>query len=122
MYRNGLLNGMSIYIELLLVALVVDYIVGLSGWTDTWLGWLSKFTAKHGYGPVRELRPFSCPQCMTWWCCLAWCILQGEFTLPLVAYSAGLAFFSVTLENVCISIREATLELVDLVNRWMRRD
>lgn len=113
---------MSIYLELLLVAVVVVYVVSLSGWTDTWLGWLSKFTARHGYGPVRELKPFSCAQCMTWWCCLLWCLIRGRFSLPLVAYSAGLAFFSLTLENVSIFIRDGLLKLVALLERWTSKD
>lgn len=111
---------MSIYLELLLVSLVVVYIVSLSGWTDTWLGWLSKFTARYGYGPVRELRPFSCAECMTWWCCLAWCVVRGSFTLPLVAYSAGLAFFSLPLEKLCIFIRDGILELIAALDRWIQ--
>ena len=106
---------MSIYIELLFITAIVVYIVGLSGWTDTWLGWLSAFTKLMGRGPVRELRPFSCPQCMVWWCCLAWLLYQGAFTLPLIAYSAGLAFFSNTIQNLCISIREALLKLTSLL-------
>ena len=51
---------MSTYFELLLVAAIVVYIVDLSGFTQTWLGWLSKLLK----GPVRQLRPFSCGQCM----------------------------------------------------------
>ena len=109
---------MSIYVELLLIAVVVVYIVGLSGWTDTWLGWLSKIL----HGRVRELRPFSCTQCMVWWSCLGWCIYRHAFTLPLIAYSGGLAFFSLTLENVCISIREATLVIVAAFNAWIAKD
>ena len=109
---------MNIYVELLLVALIVTYIVALSGWTETWLGWLGKLLK----GPVRSFRPFSCAQCMTWWCCLAWLLIKGQFSLPLVAYSAGLATFSNTIENLCISIREGLLELIALVNRWIMRD
>lgn len=112
---------MSIYSDLLLVAAVVVYIVALSGFTQTWLGWLSKFTARYGYGPVHQLRPFSCAQCMTWWCCLLWALLQGELTLPVVAYSAALAFFSITLENVLIFIREGLLWLLTKLNAlWMK--
>ncbi len=109
---------MNIYVELILVALIVTYIVSLSGWTDTWLGWLSRWL----HGPVREFRPFSCAQCMTWWCCLAWLLYRGRFELPLVAFSAGLAFYSITLENVCISIREWALKLLRLLDRWTTKD
>lgn len=113
---------MSIYIELLLVAVVVIFIVDISGWTDTWLGWLSKFTTKYGRGPVRDLPPFTCSLCMTWWCCLAWLLIRGQFTLPLVAYSAGLATFSNTIQNLCISIREVLNKLLLLVERWIMKD
>lgn len=113
---------MSIYLELPLLAVVVVYIVSLSGWTETWLGWLSRFTARHGYGPVRSLRPFSCSQCMTWWCCLAWCLVRGQFTLPLIAYCALLAFNSLTVENLCISIREGLLKVLRIFDEWIARD
>ena len=89
---------MSIYVELFLVAFVTVYVVALSGFTDTWLGWLSRFTSRYGYGPVKELRPFSCPLCMTWWCCLAWCLIRHRLSLPAVAVSAGLSCFSITVE------------------------
>lgn len=108
---------MNIYFELLLVAAVVSYVVALSGFTQTWLGWLSKLLK----GPVRSLRPFSCSQCMTWWCCLAWCLFRGQLSLPLVAYSAGLAFFSMTLENFLIFLREALLWCLGKLNAlWMQ--
>lgn len=103
---------MNIYLELLLVAIVVTYIVDLSGWTDSWLGWLSAFTKRQGYGPVRELKPFSCGQCMTWWSCLAWAVIRGAFTLPVVAACAGYAFMSLTLCQLCLSIRERLLRWI----------
>lgn len=113
---------MNIYIELLLLATLVVYIVDLSGWTETWLSWLSRFTSRYGRGPVRELRPFSCSLCMVWWCCLAWLLYRHAFTIPLIAYSAGLSFFSNTIQNLCISIREALLTLTTMMTRWMERD
>lgn len=107
---------MSIYFDLLLVTVIVVYIVALSGFTQTWLGWLSKFTARYGYGPVHQLRPFSCPQCMTWWCCLGWAALKGSLSLPVVAYCAALAFFSITVENILIFLREGLLWVLSKLN------
>jgi len=112
---------MSIYFEMLLLTLVVVWIVDLSGWTQTWLGWLSRFTARHGYGPVKELRPFSCSQCSAWWCCLLWALLQGELSLATVAAAAGCAFLSRTLCEMLIFIREALTGLVITLERWTQR-
>ena len=114
---------MNIYLELLLLTCVVVYIVDLSGWTETWLGWLSRWTRKHGAGPVRSLKPFSCSQCMTWWCGLLWCILFDQLDIVLVAYCAALAFFSITVENVLIFSRECILWLLSKLNGlWIPKD
>lgn len=113
---------MNLYVELLLVAVVVVYVVDLSGWTQTWLGWLSKFTTRRGYPPVKSLRPFSCSLCSVWWCCLLWCLVRKNFTLPSVAASAGLSFFSMTISQVLIFIRDAASELVARLTRWITKD
>ena len=111
---------MNIYLELLLLTCLVVFIVDLSGWTQTWLGWLSKFTARYNLPPVTQLRPFSCSLCMTWWCCLAWALIRGEFTLPVVAASAGYAFMSITIREVFIFIREALTKGLANVERWLQ--
>jgi len=113
---------MSIYFEMLLLALVSVYVVDLSGWTQTWLGWLSRFTRRHGYGDVKQLRPFSCSQCTTWWLCLGWAAYRGDFTLATVAASAGYAFLSRTLCEMLVFIREALTGLVITLERWTQRD
>lgn len=105
---------MNIYTELLLVTCIVTYIVDLSGWTDTWLRWLS-----HRLGrAVRAVKPFSCAQCMTWWCCLLWVIIRGQFSLPTVAACAGFAFCSITVSETLIFIREAALWLLRKIGKW----
>ena len=110
---------MSIYLSLLLLSCVVVYVVDLSGWTQTWLGWLSRFTTRHGYPPVKELRPFSCSLCMTWWICLLYAYLRNSFTLPVVAYIAGLSFLSITLRELFIFIRETLTNAIANLNKWL---
>ena len=113
---------MNIYIDMLLTTAIVVYIVDLSGWTDTWLGWLSRFTQKHGYGRVSQLRPFTCGQCMTWWCCLALALIRGELTLATTAAAAGYAFLSRTIGSLMILIREGIQVLLATFDRWIHRD
>ena len=110
---------MSIYIDLLLLACIVVYIVDLSGWTSTWLGWLSRFTARFGYPPVKELRPFSCSLCLVWWCGLAWAWYCGELSLLTLAYTAGLSFLAVTIREGFIFIRETLTNAIANVNKWL---
>lgn len=115
---------MNIYIELLLLWAVVVFIVDGSGWTDFVLKTASRFTARYGYGPVKQLRPFTCSLCMTWWCGLAWCLIRGQLSLPTVAFTAGLAYFSNTLCALCIFLRETLLvwisEITELCTRTHR--
>lgn len=33
------------------------------------------------FGKFKLPKPFGCPLCMTWWCCLAYIIVTGHFTL-----------------------------------------
>lgn len=110
---------MSIYISLALLWAVVVYVVDLSGWTDWWLGRLSRFTARHGYPPVKELRPFSCSLCLTWWIGIIYALLRKEFTLPVLAYVAGLSFLSITLRELFILIRETLTTALAKLNRWL---
>lgn len=110
---------MSIFLQLLLIACVVVYVVDLSGWTDTWLGWLSRFTKRYGYPPVRTLRPFSCSQCMTWWCGLAWAFASGQLSLPTVAFIAAISFLTVTIREGFIFMRETLTNAIAKVNKWL---
>ena len=111
---------MSIYIDLLLLAAIVTWVVDCSGFTDTLLDLASSFTRRFGYGPVKNLRPFTCSLCSVWWSCLLWCILRNSFTLPTIACCAALAGLSKTLAKVFIFITES-LDLVigKLMDRWL---
>lgn len=111
---------MSIYIQLLFLTCIVVYVVDLSGWTDTLLRLASRFTARYGYGPVRSLRPFTCSLCSTWWAGIAYALITGHLTLPVIAYIAGLSFYSITLHETFIFIREAVLKcLRKLSTKWL---
>ena len=110
---------MSIYIDLLLLAAIVTWVVDCSGFTDTLLDLASSFTRRFGYGPVKNLRPFTCSLCMVWWCCLLWSIFRNNFTLPVVAYCAALSAYSITLTQSFIFIREAVLKLLRTLMKWI---
>lgn len=84
---------MTIYIQLLLVAAIVVFIVDLSGFTDSWRNALQRWLKVKALGPVK---PFDCSLCMTWWTTLAYALITGNFSLPVVAYCAALAALSNT--------------------------
>ena len=106
---------MATIIDLLLVALVTIYIVDLSGFTDTFLDFVSGLMGRK----VTQLKPFTCSLCMVWWVCIIYLIVVGRFTLSLVAFSALLSFLSTPLAQLLIFVRESVLGIANkLLELW----
>ena len=106
--------SMKAIVALILVALITIYVLDLSGFTDTWLKFLSAYKGRK----ITELKPFSCSLCMVWWVCLAFLLMSAKLTLPLVAFSALLSFLSVPMGQILVMLRELMLHII---NKLMSR-
>lgn len=96
---------MKIYIELLLVALIAIYIVDISGFTQSWRNLVArKLGVKET--DLRDLPPFDCGKCMSWWVCLIYALCVGHFNLYTVAFSAAMSLLSVPIGQGMIFTRE----------------
>lgn len=104
---------MEIYVNLLLVALVTVYVVDISGFTESWRSLVASWLH---IPSLRPLPPFDCSTCMTWWMCIIYSILTGEFSLFTIAFAALLSFLSIPFGQVMIFIREW---IVWVINRYM---
>lgn len=105
---------MTIYLQLLILAVIVVYGVDVSGFTDSWRGALARFIRK----PVEDLRPlppFDCGKCATFWACLLWALLQGELTLLTVLESALLSLLSLPIAGFLVFLRESLAALTDII-------
>ena len=100
---------MKAIIDLILVALVTIYIVDLSGFTQTWLSFLSHYKGRK----ITELKPFTCSLCMVWWVCLIYAAIVGNLTIPVVALIALLSLLSIPCGQLLILIREAFLKVIN---------
>ena len=105
---------MKAIVELILVALVTIYVVDLSGFTDTWLKFLSAYKGRK----ITELKPFSCSLCMVWWVCLTYLVTTSQLTLSLVAFTALLSFLSIPMGQILVLLREVMLYII---NKLMSR-
>ena len=103
---------MCIFVDLLLVASITIYIVDLSGFTQSWRSALARRMHINETN-LRPLKPFDCSLCMTWWVCLIYALIEGQLTLPVIAYSALLSFLSVPIGQAMIFIREWASWLID---------
>ena len=105
---------MKAIVELILVALITIYVVDLSGFTDTWLKFLSAYKGRK----ITELKPFSCSLCMVWWVCLVYLVTTSQLTLSLVAFTALLSFLSIPMGQILVLLREVMLHII---NKLMSR-
>ena len=103
---------MSIYLRLFFVALVVVYIVDLSGFTDSWRGALARWLKVPA---LRPLPPFDCGQCMVWWVTTIWALCCGQLNEAMAVYCAALAFSAIVLGQLLDTIREAFLALINKI-------
>lgn len=94
-----------IYAELVTVAAIVVYIVGVSGFTQSWRGVLAGWVHLQEH-QLRPLKPFDCPTCMVFWSCLGWSLYRGSLGLWTVAEAAGLSLLAIPIQDFLLFIRE----------------
>ena len=99
-----------IYVDMLLIAAITIYIVDLSGFTQSWRAALAKWLKVK---ELKSLKPFDCGQCMTWWVCIIYALSIGEFSLPVLAYTALLSFLSLPIGQLFIFIKESMLQAIN---------
>lgn len=105
---------MTIYIELLLIAVITIYVVDLSGFTQSWRSAIARRIKAKDLKPIR---PLDCGQCMTWWVGIIYSLATHTFSIPILAYIALLSFLSIPIGQTLIFTREG---LSFLINRLMK--
>lgn len=100
-----------IYINLLLIALVVVFIVDLSTFTASWKRLLGRWLNI----AVGTVRPFDCSLCMTWWVCIIYVLCVGAFSIPVLAYIALLAYMAYPIGQAMLLIRELVFKLINKI-------
>lgn len=83
------------YKILLTVSFIVCYVVGLSGFIDSVKQslWIT-FVKDRKYPGHLNLKPFDCPLCMVFWCCIISSITLKDFSIYTVAFSALLSLMA----------------------------
>lgn len=104
---------MSIYLQQLILAAVVVFIVDLSGFTDSWRDALARALKVR---QLRPLKPFDCSLCMVWWACLLYPLFVGQFSLLTIANAAALSLLSRTISSVFLFIVDWMDWLIDTLS------
>lgn len=82
--------------ELILLAVVVVFIVEISGIVDTFKDVLGKMLNI----TIRRLRPFDCSLCMVWWSLLVYALCVCELNIYTLAYIALLSALAMRIADI----------------------
>lgn len=97
------------YLNLLLLAFIVVFVVDISGMVDTLKGLIGRWLGVK----LERLKPFDCSLCMIWWCGLGYVLAVGRFSLVSVAYVALLSSFSIQIGGILQAARGAVQWVID---------
>lgn len=107
---------MNLYLELLLLACVIVYVVDLSGFTQSWRGALEKALGIKSPNRLRALPPLDCSKCLVWWGTLAWlAFVRHEFTLLNVAYCSALSFSASAMATAADALKEVAVNIFNYI-------
>lgn len=101
--------------NLVLLAFIVVMVVDISGFVDSVKSSLKWVLTK---GKMKDsnyrLKPLDCSLCMTFWTCVIYLFIAGEFTLPYLTFSLLLACFSVIIKDTILLVRD----IATIIIRW----
>lgn len=100
-----------LYLELLLLAAIVVFIVDISGIVETLKSAVGRWLGIR----IERLKPFDCSLCMVWWCGLLYLWIVGRFSLLPIAVVALLATFSLQISGILQVARGLVQWVIDAV-------
>lgn len=108
-------------LTLLFIALVVVFVVDLSGAVENLKRLIWRLRRKgEPYEPY-SLKPLDCSLCMTWWITLAAALICKGLTWPVAAYCAGLAFLTPVLAAALRLFRDLLALAVDKLTELIEK-
>lgn len=101
---------MKAYVDILLLSLVVTYIVDASGFTQSWRDLLARCLGTTEQA-LRDLPPFDCSTCATWWAGLILTICQGTISFGTLAAVAAASLLATPAGQLMNNVRDWLSEL-----------
>lgn len=110
------------WLNLIIVAVIVCFIVDLSGIVASikWGIWKHLFK-KVGTPDSIALKPFECSLCMVFWTDLLYLILSGGFSLPLLLEICLLSFLSKNISGGLRLVQDILIGLEDMLYKHIQK-
>lgn len=99
-----------ILIDLLLITTILVFIIDLSGITQTIQKLLKKWLKTNQDIVVK---PFMCSLCMTFWVGIIYALITSQFTIPILAYIALLAFMTPVIRDILKLIQDFLIAVIN---------
>ena len=104
------------FLELLIIALVNVLIIDLSGFTNTLKLFISKHLTNSKIATTNfSIKPFDCSFCMNFWTGLLFTIVTGQFTLVNLLIILLLSFFTPSIKDFLLTIRDLISKLTIII-------
>lgn len=100
-----------IYVNLVLIAVIVVYIVDISGVMDSLKYGLSKWLN----ATVKRLKPFDCSLCMVWWAGVIYILAVDQFSLSTLCWVVILSMLSAQIGGMLHLLRD----MIDVGLQWI---
>lgn len=104
-----------IYIELLITACLICFIIDISGFIDELEHMLQRIT---GVPLLRIPKPFSCSLCSTWWAGLIYLLVVGAFTIINIGFVALLAMLTPVITDLLTYIRDVISNVINTIAKY----
>ena len=104
-------------INLFILTCIIVFIIDLSGFVDEMVKRVYYKYIKVGdyHTLIPKLKPFSCASCLNFWVGTIYILATGTFTMPLFAYVCMLSFFSTTIGDILVMIKDVINKIINLI-------
>ena len=104
-------------INLFILTCIIVFIIDLSGFVDEMVKRVYYKYIKVGdyHTLIPKLKPLSCASCLNFWVGTIYILATGTFTMPLFAYVCMLSFFSTTIGDILVMIKDVLNKIINII-------
>lgn len=107
-------------LNLLCLAIIVVFIVDISGAVDSFKKFISwALTKGRLMSDNFNLKPFDCSLCSTWWTGIIYLLITNTFTIQMVTYVALLAFLANVFANILLLMKDILLYVTNKLSNLL---
>lgn len=108
-----------IYLNLFFITSIIVFIIDLSGFVTEIETKLAKWL---NVKKVIIPKPLSCSLCLTWWVCLAYLLIAGQFGLLTVLFTALLAYLTTEIGSTFYLVKSLLQQIISEIYTYFIND